>query len=110
MEKQMLAHGARYERQTVTAPRYRLVKLPTTPAKPGLIKQEAGGGAIEVEIWRMPKETFGAFAACIPSPLGIGKVELGDGTEVSGFICEAYAAQESEDITALGGWRNLVTS
>ena len=49
----------------------------------------------------MPLEAFGGFAAAIPAPLGIGKVELRDGTEVPGFVCEAYAAEGAEDVTAL---------
>ena len=84
------------------------MKLPTTPAKPGMIKQQQGGAAILLEVWEMPLEAFGGFAAAIPAPLGIGKVELRDGTEVPGFVCEAYAAAGAEDVTALGGWRQVV--
>ncbi|SEM88332.1 allophanate hydrolase [Paenibacillus sp. OV219] len=108
LEKQMQACGAVFVRETESAPKYKLVKLPTTPAKPGMIKQEQGGSAITLEVWEMPIASFGAFVAGIPAPLGIGKVELADGTEVSGFICEAYIAGQSEDITAAGSWRNFV--
>jgi amidase/allophanate hydrolase-like protein len=31
---------------------------------------------------------------------------LDDGTEVTGFLCEAYATPGARDITASGGWRN----
>jgi allophanate hydrolase len=108
LEKQMLGCGARFIREDETAAKYNLVKLPTTPAKPGLVKQEQGGAAIALEVWEMPLEAFGGFAAAIPAPLGIGKVELRDGTEVPGFVCEAYAAAGAEDVTALGGWRQVV--
>lgn len=108
LEKQMLGCGARFIREDETAAKYSLVKLPTTPAKPGLVKQEQGGAAIALEVWEMPLEAFGGFAAAIPAPLGIGKVELRDGTEVPGFVCEAYAAAGAEDVTALGGWRQVV--
>ncbi|UKS25394.1 allophanate hydrolase [Paenibacillus sp. HWE-109] len=108
LEKQMLGCGARFIREDETAAAYSLVKLPTTPAKPGLIKQQQGGSAIRLEIWEMPLEAFGGFAAAIPAPLGIGKVELRDGTEVPGFVCEAYAAAGAEDVTSLGGWRQVV--
>ncbi|WP_332628430.1 allophanate hydrolase [Halalkalibacter flavus] len=106
LETQMKECRARFIREAVTAPKYQMIKLPTEPAKPGLIKQASGGGAIQLEIWEMPLSTFGGFAASIPEPLGIGKVELEDGSEVPGFICQAYAVEEAEDITALGGWRN----
>jgi len=75
----------------------------TAPAKPELIKTNEGRASLKLEIWEMPLETFGAFAAAIPAPLAIGKVELLDDTEVPGFACEAYASTESEDITARGG-------
>lgn len=107
LEKQMIASGARFLRTARSAPRYRLVKLPTEPAKPGMIKLPAGGSAIEVELWEMPLASLGTFAAAIPAPLGLGKVELEDGTEVPGFICEGYAEtlDGAADITFAGGWR-----
>ncbi|WP_223829801.1 allophanate hydrolase-related protein [Paenibacillus arenilitoris] len=110
LEKQMREHGAVFAYETVTAPRYKMVKLPTEPAKPGLLKQREGGASIAVEVWTMPREAFGAFVIGIPSPLGIGKVELVDGTEVPGFICEGYAPEMpgAEDVTASGGWRNVI--
>ncbi len=103
----MIACGATFIRETISAPNYQLVKLATTPAKPGMIKRQSGGASIELEIWEMPLESFGAFTASIPAPLGIGKVELADGTEVPGFVCEAYAAEAAEDITDLRGWRHI---
>ncbi|SFS73771.1 allophanate hydrolase [Paenibacillus sp. BC26] len=108
LEKQMQACGAGFVREAESAAKYRLVKLPTTPAKPGMIKLTQGGAAIRLEVWEMPLAAFGGFAAGIPAPLGIGKVELSDGTEVPGFICEAYAEAGSEDITAYGSWRDAV--
>jgi allophanate hydrolase len=107
LEKQMQGCGARFIREDESAAKYSLVKLPTSPAKPGMIKQQQGGAAILLEIWEMPLEAFGGFAAAIPAPLGIGKVELRDGTEVPGFVCEAYVAAGAEDITALRSWRNV---
>lgn len=107
LEKQMKDSGARFVREAHTAAKYQLVKLPTVPAKPGLIKKQTGGASIKLELWEMPTDALGHFTASIPAPLGIGKVELQDGLEVPGFICEAYAATDAEDITAFGGWRNL---
>jgi allophanate hydrolase len=108
LEKQMNACGAKFVCESTSAAKYQFVKLPTTPAKPGMIKLLEGGSAIDLEIWEMPLVSFGGFAASIPAPLGIGKVELADGTEVPGFTCEAYAAEYSEDISHFGGWRALV--
>jgi allophanate hydrolase len=108
LEKQLQSCGARFVREDETAAKYRLVKLATTPAKPGLIKQQEGGAPIQLEIWEMPLKAFGGFTASIPAPLGIGKVELRDGSEVPGFVCEAYAAADAEDVTSSGGWRYVV--
>ncbi|WP_373230365.1 allophanate hydrolase [Cohnella sp.] len=105
LENQMLQYGARFLREDKTAAKYSMYKLPTQPTKPGLIKQMDGGSKIDLEVWEMPLETFGAFTANIPGPLGMGKVELQDGTEVPGFVCEAYAVSDAEDVTPFGGWR-----
>ncbi|GAE36735.1 allophanate hydrolase [Halalkalibacter akibai] len=108
LEKQMNECRARFVKEAKTAPKYQMVKLPSTPAKPGLIKNEQIAGSIELEIWEMPLVEFGKFTASIPAPLGIGKVELEDGSEVSGFICESHAVYTAEDITASGGWRHVL--
>jgi len=111
LEPQMLGSGAVFVKETRTAARYSLLRLATTPAKPGLVRRIEGGVPIELELWAMPQSSFGAFVAAIPSPLGIGKIELEDGTEVPGFICEGYAATANagaEDITLFGGWRRYV--
>jgi allophanate hydrolase len=107
LEKQMTDLGANFVCESATAAEYQFIKLPTIPAKPGLIKKQTGGASINLEIWEMPLEAFGSFVASIPAPLGIGKVQLQDGREVPGFICEAYAAADAEDITASGGWQNI---
>lgn len=105
LERQMQACGAHFIEETFTAARYKLMELSTTPVKPGLIRLPEGGASIALEVWEMPVASFGDFTAAIPAPLGIGKVELLDGTEVSGFICEGYAEQSAVDITSWGGWR-----
>lgn len=107
LEKQMLEHEAHFLRETLTAPNYQLFRLPTTPAKPGLLKRNTGGASIQLEIWEMPLTRFGAFVSAIQSPLSIGKIELLDGTEVSGFLCEAYACESTENITSAGSWHNI---
>lgn len=89
-----------------TASQYRLFALSgTEPPKPGLVRVATGGAAIDVEIWELPSTHFGSFVASIPSPLGIGTLTLQDGSEVHGFLCEATAAVDAEDITRFGGWR-----
>lgn len=105
LEKQMVEHGAVFIREAKTAPKYKMIKLPSHPSKPGLIRLNQPGASIEVEVWEMPLSQFGSFVSLIPAPLGIGKVELEDGSEIPGFICEASAAKTAEDISHTGGWR-----
>lgn len=105
LEKQMIEHGAVFIREAKTAPQYKMIKLSSHPSKPGLIRLNEPGASIEVEVWEMPLSQFGSFVSLIPSPLGIGKVELEDGSEIPGFICEASADKKAEDISDTGGWR-----
>jgi allophanate hydrolase len=93
---------------TRTSAKYRLYLLPNTaPLKPGMMR-EAGGGAINVEVWRLSAEAYARFIAAIPSPLGIGNIELEDGTWVKGFLCEAFALKGATEITRFGGFRQYL--
>jgi len=106
LNAELKAAGAVLEAPCRTAPRYRLHRLDRFAApRPGLVRVETGGAAIEGEIWRVPPGAFGRFVAGVPAPLAIGRVVLADGAEVAGFVCEAYAAAGSRDITAEGSWR-----
>jgi allophanate hydrolase len=106
LNHQLTTRAARHIRTTRTATGYRLYALAgTTPAKPGLVRDAAGEGLIEVEIWRLTPAAFGAFVAEIPPPLAIGTLTLEDGTTVKGFVCEPAAIEGATDITAHGGWR-----
>ncbi|MDC9835962.1 allophanate hydrolase [Rhizobium binxianense] len=103
--------GGRRIKSCRTAPDYRLFVLPdTVPPKPGLIREPGfDGKGLEVEVWKVPAEAFGRFVQNIPAPLGIGKVMLDDGSQISGFLCEAHAIEGAREITELGGWRAYVT-
>ena len=105
LNDQLLSRGATLAARTTTAPHYRLVALAnTTPPKPGLFRV-AGGSPIEVEVWDVPVAEFGSFVAGVPAPLAIGKLELADGSWVSGFVCESIGLEDADDITQFGGWR-----
>ena len=55
-------------------------------------------------MWALDDAGLGAFVAAVPAPLGVGRVTLADGSEVTGFLCEPYAVEQAADITASGGW------
>jgi allophanate hydrolase len=102
---QLAERGARFHAVTHTAARYRLYALNGThPPKPGLARAD-DGAAIAVELYDVPTDALGSFLAGIPPPLGLGTIELQDGTWVKGFICEPQALKDAQDITAFGGWR-----
>lgn len=106
LNSQLTERGATLLESTTTAAHYRLYALANSvPPKPGLKRVSADGAAIAVELWSMPVTQFGSFVALIPSPLGIGTLELADGRLVKGFICEPWALETAEDISAFGGWR-----
>ncbi|MEJ1964244.1 MAG: allophanate hydrolase [Gammaproteobacteria bacterium] len=109
LNHQLGTRGATFVQRTRTVPSYRFYALPGgPPLRPGMVRVPSGGASIDVEVWSVPAAHFGSFVAGIPAPLGIGKVDLEDGQQVSGFLCEAHAVEGASDITALGGWRQYL--
>ncbi|MGB8364418.1 MAG: allophanate hydrolase [Rhizomicrobium sp.] len=112
LNRELAELGAGFVREIRTAPGYHLYVLPgTTPPKPGLVYRPGDAcDGIAGEVWSLTPEAFGRFVAKIPQPLGIGKVKLENDSRVSGFLCEAYAVEGAQDITAFGGWRRYVAT
>jgi allophanate hydrolase len=77
LNRQLLDLDARFLAATRTSPNYRLYALTTAPPeRPRLIRDEAQGKFIDLELWELPKENLADF---IKSPLCIGSVEMEDG-------------------------------
>lgn len=111
LNHQLLSRGGRLLQRTRTAPAYKFYALPGGPPfRPGLIRATKSGAAIDVEVWTIPTSTLGSFIAAIPAPLGLGRIELESGEHVTGFLCETYATENAEDITAMGNWRRYLSS
>ena len=110
LNHELRAFAANFVEATTTAPDYRLYALAgTKPPKPGLLRVSDGTGeCIAVEVWAMPLEAFGRFAAAVPPSFSIGTVRLADGLMVKGFLVEAQAVAGARDISQYGGWRNFV--
>ncbi len=103
---QLTQRGARLLGAVQSAPEYKFYALAGGPVqRPGMVRVNEGGAAIDMEVWELPAEHFGSFVDGIPAPLGIGKVKLADGSWVSGFVCEAVGVEGGTEITALGSWR-----
>ncbi|MGY1593178.1 allophanate hydrolase [Geodermatophilus sp. SYSU D00708] len=97
--------GARWLGPATTAPAYRLARLETVPAKPGLARVGRGSGvAIGGQLWLVPTAALGDFLAALPAPMSLGRVELADGSEVVGFGCSLEAWQGAVDISEHGDW------
>lgn len=108
---QLTERGATLVEKTQSSAQYQLYALPDGK-RPAMIRDDAQGKAIEVEVWSMPMEYFGSFVAGIPAPLGIGKVELADGRWLCGFMSEGNVVDGALNITEFGGWaayRNSLT-
>ena len=112
LNHELTSRGARLVRTVRSAEDYRLFVLAgTTPPKPGLVRAPGhAGSGIELEVWSLELDAFGAFVAEVPPPMTIGTVTLDDGTSVKGFACEPAALDGSEDITRFGGWRAYLAS
>ena len=112
LNHQLTDRGARLQATTRTGKQYRFYALPgTTPAKPGMIRDESFAGAgIEVEVWNMPEHHFGSFVAGVPKPLSIGDVQLQDGRWCKCFLCEFAALEGAREITSFGSWRAYLES
>ncbi|PWC19927.1 allophanate hydrolase [Brenneria roseae subsp. roseae] len=103
---QLTQRGGRLLHATQSSPDYRLYALAGGPPfRPGMVRVAADGEAIEVEVWELPSAELGSFLTGIPAPLGLGKVQLSDGSWETGFICEPYGLKDAQDITHLKGWR-----
>lgn len=109
---ELTSRGARFLGAARTAPRYALFALTGgAPRRPGLSRcKDSQGTAIALELWAMPKHAMGAFMEGIPAPLSIGTIEIEDGLQVKGFLCEAAALADAEDISTFGGWRGFLES
>lgn len=108
---QLTERGGRFVRTAKTAPRYRLVAFDgMKPPRPGLV-DASNGAAIELEIWD-------PLSSLVASPLGIGWIELDDGSRVQGFRQVDVGANSHgvvgvggdppPDITEYGSWRNFL--
>nr|WP_298143030.1 allophanate hydrolase [uncultured Pseudomonas sp.] len=108
---QLKQRGGKLIEATQSSADYRLHALAGGPPfRPGMVRVAEGGVAIDVEVWELPSAELGSFLTGIPAPLGLGKVQLADGSWESGFICEPYGLAGATDISHFGGWRAYLRS
>jgi allophanate hydrolase len=106
----LVDRGARFVRAARMAPGYRMFLVDGPLPRPGVTRVRRSAQTLpgpEVEVWSLPTEALGGFLATVAPPLGIGPVDLDDGSRVLGFLCSADGADPERDITRYGGWRSF---
>jgi allophanate hydrolase len=103
---QITSLGGRFLAATTTSSDYRLFALAGgPPVRPGLLRVTEKGAPIALELWSVPTAGLGQLLGQIPAPLGLGRIRLADGREVTGFLVEAAGLDGAREITDFGGWR-----
>ena len=107
LNNELTDRGAEFIRKCRSAKKYQFYALENfVPPRPGMVRSvDQKVNNIGLEVWALPKTSFGDFISKIPEPLSIGTIELEDGTSVKGFLCESYVIAHAKDITKIGDWR-----
>jgi allophanate hydrolase len=104
-EHEVTECGGVFVATTRTAARYRLHLVSTDPPRPGLVRTDGTGAAIEVDVWALPADGWTRFVAKGVDGLAVGRIELADGTVRPGFVAAAATDAPAADLTPFGGWR-----
>ena len=104
----LLAAGARFVRETRTAPVYRLWSI--NDRHPAMQRFATGGAAVAVEVWDVPPAGLAEILVKEPPGLCIGKVALEDGSETLGVLGEPALCEGQREITRYGGWRAYIAA
>jgi hypothetical protein len=103
LNRNLLAVGATFVHEAVTAPLYRLWSI--DDQYPAMLRVTAGGATIALEVWAVPMLHLGTILLQEPPGLCLGKILLADQSTILGVLGEAYMCEGKRDITAWGGWR-----
>lgn len=95
--------GARFVRETTTAPLYRLWSI--GDRHPAMMRVNRGGASIWLEVWAVPAPALATILLQEPPGLCIGRVTLADGESVLGVLGEVALCETGREITQYGGWR-----
>jgi allophanate hydrolase len=105
LEHQVVECGGEWRATTRTAPCYGLLLVADSPPRPGLVRTDRPGTAIEVDVWALPPAGWARFVAHGVRGLAVGRVELAGGAVVPGFVAAADQAIGRLDLTRFDGWR-----
>jgi gamma-glutamylcyclotransferase (GGCT)/AIG2-like uncharacterized protein YtfP len=99
----LVAAGARFLRETMTAPTYRLWSI--DDRHPAMLRVAQGGVGVAVEVWEVSEPGLARILLNEPAGLCVGKVRLADGEETLGVLGEPILCEGRREITQYGGWR-----
>jgi allophanate hydrolase len=99
--------GARFRCEVATAERYRMVALPGSPPRPGILRA-ADGAPLVGERWTISPAALGRFLAGLSESMTLGEIELEDGSTAVGFQCDPLVAATATDITEFRDWRTYL--
>jgi len=99
----LLALGAKFDREAFTAPCYRLWSI--DDRHPAMQRVSSAGRSIALEIWLVPSIGLANLLLGEPEGLAIGRILLADGTTLMGVLAEAFLCNGQTEITSFGGWR-----
>ena len=108
LNKNLIAAGATFVRETTTSPSYRLWSI--GDRHPAMVRVAHGGAAVAVEVWDVPAAGLAGVLLAEPPGLSIGKVRLADGEETLGVLGEPVLCEGQREITEYGGWRAYVAA
>jgi carbamate kinase len=105
----MVAAGAKFVREALTEPVYRLWTIDDN--HPAMVRVTDGSGVkVAVEVWSVPAQGLAGILLKEPPGLMIGKVRLDDGNTILGVIGERALVEGHKEISRYGGWRAYVAS
>lgn len=102
LNHQLVALGGRLVREVRTSDGFRMLLVPGAVERPAVVRS-ADGASLPGELWRLSPASVGRFLTMIAAPLGLGEIDLDDGSRAIGFI--ASVTGDERDITQPGGWR-----
>ena len=108
LNRNLLAVGARFVHEAVTATSYRLWSI--DDQYPAMLRVTAGGAAIALEVWAVSRLHVGTILLQEPPGLCLGKILLADQSIILGILGEVYMCEGKRDITAWGGGRAYMGS
>jgi allophanate hydrolase len=109
LNEQLVARGGTLLRRDRTAGGYRMLRVPTGVSRPALVAGDGPEQGFAVEVWQLPAQGIGELAGLIGPPLSLGQVRMSDGTSQLGFVGNASALVDAQDLSGFDGWRDAVS-